>query len=332
MNTAISTSVRVGSRLWTDGGINNLRLIDCDRLDPGAREIEIAVSHAGINFRDLLVAVDGPDGAYFGAECAGVVTRIGGQVSGVAVGDAVLAYAPGGLQSHVVVPAEVVVARPDSIPAAMAAAVPIVYGTAYHALVERARVRSGERVLIQSATGGLGLVAVSVARRAGAIVYATAGNPARRELLRRLGVRHVADSRTLTYAETFRDPAGGGVDVVLSAHTGDSVEAALSLLNPFGRYVDVTMPDNSPLRIPVAALSHCRSYLQVELHDLFDYDRSRLRTILQKVVTMVEQGELPEPLIRVFPVEQAADAFGQMLRSEHLGKFVLAFPSPRTEP
>lgn len=96
--------------------------------------------------------------------------------------------------------------------------------------------------------------------------------------------------------------------------------------------VDVTMPDNSPLRIPVAALSHCRSYLQVELHDLFDYDRSRLSTILQKVVTMVEQGELPERLIRVFPVEQAADAFGLMLRSEHLGKLVLAFPTPRTEP
>ncbi|MGE7387817.1 SDR family NAD(P)-dependent oxidoreductase [Streptomyces sp. NPDC004126] len=277
-------------RLHTTGGIHGLALHDAPRVPPGPGEVEIEVSHAGLNYHDVL-AVTGTDGnapagpPRLGCECAGTITALGPGVTGLTVGDQVLAFAHPALSSHVLAPAELVQPRPAALSPAEAAALPAAHATAYHALVDRARLAPGERVLIHSATGGVGLAALDIARMCGATVYATAGTPAKRALLEQLGVARVADSRSTDFAREFRDPGGnGGVDVVLGSGIGPVVEAGFSLLNPDGRYVDLAIN--------------------------------------------VAEGRLAPPTVRVLPAEDAGEAFSLLARSGHTGKVVLDFPRP----
>ncbi|RDI58963.1 acyl transferase domain-containing protein [Nocardia pseudobrasiliensis] len=328
-------------RLWSDGGADRLELIDCPRPAPSEGEVEIAVSHTGVNFHDLLIVVDGVrEDDPFGGECAGTVSRIGAGVRTVAVGDRVLAYAPGAHREHVLVDERTVVLQPSALTAGEAAGVAVTYTTAYYALVERGGLRAGERVLIHSATGGFGLAALHLARRLGAVVYATAGTEAKRDLLIRLGAAKVADSRSTEFARQFResaDPLRGGVDLILNTLIGDGITANLAVLNPYGRYLDLTLTADSSAHLPLAALGHNRTYAHTRLHDLYSDDPAHLGRLLHAVTGMITRGELPAPLHRVLPVEQAHSAFATMLRSEHIGKLVLKFPgsattAPRRQP
>src|SRR5262249_49466412 len=121
---------------------------------------------------------------------------------------------------------------------------PMAFMTAQYAIHHLARLRPGERVLIHSAAGGTGLAAVRLALRAGAEVYATAGNSDKRAYLRRLGIAHVMDSRTIGFADTVLERTGGrGVDVVLNSLAGDAIEKGLSILAPYGRFIEIGKRD-----------------------------------------------------------------------------------------
>ena len=118
------------------------------------------------------------------------------------------------------------------------------YGTAWYGLHDLARIQSGDRVLIHSATGGVGQAAIAVARLAGAEIFATAGSPQRRALLRDMGIEHVYDSRTTEFADQIRrDTDGYGVDIVLNSLTGAAQRAGLELLSFGGRFVEIGKRD-----------------------------------------------------------------------------------------
>ena len=111
----------------------------------------------------------------------------------------------------------------------MAATLPIAFLTASYALEHLARMQAGDRVLIHAAAGGVGLAAVQLARRAGAIVFATAGSPRKHEHLRALGVEHVLDSRSLSFArEVMALTGGAGVDIVLHQAALGSVPRSIA--------------------------------------------------------------------------------------------------------
>ena len=112
-----------------------------------------------------------------------------------------------------------------------AATIPLAFLTAYYSLHTLARLQRGERVLIHSASGGVGLAAVQLALKAGAVVFATAGSPEKRELLTALGVPHVMDSRSLAFAdEVMHLTAGEGVDLVLNSLSGDAIDNAIQMM------------------------------------------------------------------------------------------------------
>src|SRR5262249_49930425 len=143
---------------------------------------------------------------------------------GISVGDRVIAVRSeqGAITSHLVANAENVVAKPEGLSYEEASAVPIVFLTAWYALERIARLRTGERGLIHSAAGGTGLAAIQLAQRAGAEIFATAGTPQKRALLRSLGVHHVMDSRSLDFVDEIRQATdGAGVDVVLNSIAGE---------------------------------------------------------------------------------------------------------------
>ena len=118
------------------------------------------------------------------------------------------------------------------------------YATAWYGLHDMARIKPGDRVLIHSATGGVGQAAIAIARDAGAEIFATAGSHDSRELLRKMGIKHVYDSRTTDFAEAIRrDTDGYGVDVVLNSLTGAAQRAGLELLAFDGRFVEIGKRD-----------------------------------------------------------------------------------------
>ncbi|MEQ9332960.1 SDR family NAD(P)-dependent oxidoreductase [Thalassobaculum sp.] len=308
------------------GRLDALAFEPSERAAPGPGEVEIRVLAAGLNFKDVLTAAGlVPGDGRFGGECAGEVSAVGPGVDGLRVGDRVLAVAGGSLASHVVVPAARAVPVPDGLTLEQAAAIPVAGFTAWHALVELAEVKPGDRVLVHAAAGGVGHFAVSLALKTGAEVLATAGSEWKRAHLRRLGVAHVLDSRSTDFAAGVMAATGGqGVDVVLNSLTGDAVRAGLSVLKPGGRFVEIGRTGVWPAERVAAEYPGVR-YHVVALDAVTDDEGGRL---LRAAVDAVADGRMDLPPLTVMPMAVAADGFRLMQRAGHLGKVVLSNPAP----
>ncbi len=310
------------------GVLDRIKVQPANRRSPGRSEVEIAVSAAGLNFKDVLNALGTYPGdpGPLGLECAGRITAVGADVRGLVPGDEVLAIAPGCFGTYAIAHADLVVRRPDVLSAADAAAVPAAFLTAYHALHDLAHVKAGDRVLIHAAAGGVGMAAVRIALHAGAEVFGTAGTAAKRELLTHLGVTHAFDSRSISFAdEILRITAGKGVDVVVNSLAGDFIERSFAVLAPGGRFVELGKAgiwDDTT----VAALGRGHAYHVVDVQALAAAEPVRMGQALRAVVEMVATGQLDPLPVRTFPLAAAADAFRFMAQAKHVGKIVLELP------
>ncbi|MFI6551365.1 SDR family NAD(P)-dependent oxidoreductase [Streptomyces prunicolor] len=336
---AIAPAPRVLS-LPAPGVIDDLQLTDAQHRAVGTDEVRIQVSHAGVNYRDVLLALamyPGQDNRppILGWECSGTVTEIGTQVTDVAVGDKVIAFAEGALGTDVVTRACLTAPKPARLTAAEAATLPAAYLTAYHSLHDLARIDRGHKVLIHSATGGTGMAALNIARWKGARIYATAGSEAKRDLLTSLGIQHVADSRSLDFADTFKSGAGeGDFDAIVNTLAGEAIPANLSLMAPYGHYLELSkrdILDDNPLHLGPFARN--LSFHAVDVVHMIQNAPERAGRILRAATTLVDQGALEALPHTEFPAEQAAAAFRLMAQSRHTGKIVLSFgPTTATAP
>ena len=184
------------------GAARRLRWQAVERTPPAANQVEIEVEATGVNFRDLMwmlsllpdeILESGMSGPTMGLECAGRVVRAGSKVKHLAVGDRVVALTAAGFATHVTVPAAHAVLLPGDISSEAGATIPVAFFTAYYALNRLAQLRRDEWVLIHGGAGGVGLAAIQIAQARGAQIVATAGSPAKRALLRALGVAHVLE-------------------------------------------------------------------------------------------------------------------------------------------
>ncbi|MFC3522223.1 SDR family NAD(P)-dependent oxidoreductase [Streptomonospora nanhaiensis] len=294
-------------------------------LRPG--EVRVSVRAAGLNFRDVLLAL----GVFarrhdYGAECAGVVTETGPGVTDLVPGDRVAGIMHGSFGTDGVADRRLLARVPAGWTDVQAAAAPVAYLTAYHALVDLAALRPGEKVLVHAAAGGVGLAAVHLARHLGAEVYGTA-SPAKWPLLRAAGLAadRLATSRTLDYADRFARATGGtGVDVVLNALTGDHVDASLGLLAPGGRFVEIGATD---VRRPedVAAAHPHATYRAFQLDAL---PPERLQALLREVSALLDSGALRHLPATAWPLHRAHDAFRLLQQGRNTGKLLLRPPAP----
>ncbi|WP_415942021.1 type I polyketide synthase [Streptomyces sp. 067-1] len=318
------------------GVIDDLQLLDTPSRALAANEVRIQVSHAGVNYRDVLLSLGmypGQDDKppVMGWECAGTVIETGRAVTDVVVGDEVIAFAEGSLASEVVTYACLTAPKPSRLTAAEAATLPAAYLTAYHALHDMARLERGQKVLIHTATGGTGRAALNVARWKGARVFATAGSDAKRQLLTDLGVEQVADSRSLTFAEAFKPAVGEGFDVICNTLAGEAIEANLSLMAPYGHYLELSkrdILDNNAL--PLGAFARNLSFHAIDVVHMIQYAPERAGRVLRDAAALVDKGDLEALPHTVYPVEQAADAFRLMAQARHTGKIVLSFDQAPT--
>jgi NADPH:quinone reductase-like Zn-dependent oxidoreductase/acyl carrier protein len=246
-------------------------------------------------------------------------------VTGLRPGDRVVAVAGGSLASHVTVPTARVAPLPSNLTFEQAATLPVAGFTALHALLERARLRSGERVLIHNASGGVGFHAVALARAVGAEILATAGSPWKRAYLRSLGIRHVFDSRTPRFAAGVMAVTGGtGVDVVLNSLTGDAIPAGLSVLKPGGRFVEIGRSGAWTAEEVATRVPHV-TYHIVSLDRVDDAEGGRL---LRAALDAAAAGDMAPVPLSSFPMARAAEAFRLMQQARHIGKIVLTNPEP----
>jgi acyl transferase domain-containing protein/acyl carrier protein len=326
-------TVPVRLEVGTRGILSSLRFREVERPGPGQGEVEIEIHAASVNFKDVGKALGAlsPEhqegtrtGHRLGAECAGIVTALGAGVEHVRAGDRVIAIVGGTFASHVVAPAQHVMAIPSRLTFAQGASW-LVYMTAQHALVHAARLAPGERLLLHAASGGVGLACIQIARRVGAEIFAVAGNEEKRAYLRSLGIPHVMSSRSSSFVEEIRAATGGaGVDVVVSSLAGEMLTHSLGVLAPFGRFVELAYwgLDRST-RLDPRILPRNVTLVGVDLDTMLVERGAYAAELMREVARGFEEHTL-EPLpTRVFPAAEAQQAFQHVSESAHIGKVVL---------
>jgi mycoketide-CoA synthase len=311
------------------GTLENLRLAAAEQVwaPLGAGQVRVGLRAAGVNFRDVLntLGMYPGEAGLLGLEGAGVVLETGPGVAGLAAGDAVMGLFSGAFGPVAVTDARLLAPVPAGWSLAQAAAAPVVFLTAYYALVDLAGLGAGERVLIHAAAGGVGMAAVQLARHLGAEVFGTA-SAAKQGAVAALGVDrgHLASSRTTGFEAAFRGASGGaGMDVVLDSLAGEFVDASLRLTAPGGRFVEMGKTDiRDPGRV---AAEFGVSY---QAFDLTQVDPDRIAAMLAGLGGLFAAGVLAPLPVTCWDARQAAEAFRYLSQARNIGKVVLTIPGP----
>src|SRR3712207_5524052 len=295
----------------------------------GPGEVLIDVVASAVNRADLLQRqgfYPPPPGAspVLGLECSGIVREVGEAVTEWARGDEVCALlAGGGYAERVAVPAGQVLPKPAGVELATAAALPEVTCTVWSNVFMLARLRRGERFLVHGGAGGIGTMAIQLAARAGAQVFATAGSPAKLDLCRELGAHTAVDYREEDFVEVLA--AAGGADVVLDNMGAKYLARNVDALAPEGRLVVIGMQGGTKAELDLGRLLAKRASVHATAL------RSRPPTgpggkaeivaaVRAHVWPDVERGVVRPVVDRRLPMSRAAEAHRVVEASEHVGK------------
>ncbi|WSZ72479.1 SDR family NAD(P)-dependent oxidoreductase [Streptomyces chartreusis] len=288
----------------------------------GSGEVRVGVRAAGVNFRDVLnvLGMYPGDAGRLGHEGAGVVVETGAGVTDLVVGDRVMGLLDGSFAPTAVTDGRLLTRIPEGWSFEQAASVPIVFLTAYYALVDLAGLEAGESVLVHSAAGGVGTAAVQLARHLGAEVYATASEP-KWPVVRDLGVpdERIASSRTTEFEQRFQS----GVDVVLDSLAGEFVDASLRLVRPGGRFVEMGKTD-----VRDAEEVRAEHGIDYTAFDLIDAGPDRIAEMFAALLNLFEDGALRPAPVTAYPISRAPEALRLLGQAKHVGKVVISVPSP----
>ena len=297
---------------------------------PGPGEVEVQVECCALNFSDVMLNLGIYPGAKgsavpLGLEFSGVIRRVGPGVDHLKTGMRVVGLAHSAMASVVTTSAKQVCALPTDWNMAQAATIPAAFLTAHIALCHYGRLRQGERVLIHSATGGVGLSALQIARGCQAEVFATAGNRVKRNYLRALGVESVFDSRTLDFADRIQDITGGeGVDVVLNSLSGEAISKGLEVLRVDGRFLELGKRDiYQDSQVGLFPFSKRLSFTAIDLDGMARNDPELVARTFRQVMQRIEDGTYSPLPFRAIPIDAAQSAFRAMSKARHIGKLVL---------
>jgi len=312
-----------------------------ERPDPplGAGQVRIDVAASGINFADVMARMglypDAPKPpCVVGYEVSGTVLELGDGVQDLSVGQRVLAGTEfNGYASQVVVTAEDVVPLPEGLSFQQGAAIPVNYGTAWAGLLGYGSLQRGERVLVHSAGGGVGIAATQIAKRAGAEVYGTA-SPGKHERIIELGCDHALD-----YTREGWERGLPKFDIVLDAIAGRSFRRSYDMLAPGGRLVafgasslvtgqrrNIPAALKTVVRMPrfnlIKQMSESKAVIGLNMLTLWK-DRGSLRPWIAPLQEMLDDGTVKPVVGGEFPFAQAGEAQNMITERRNLGKVVL---------
>jgi NADPH:quinone reductase-like Zn-dependent oxidoreductase len=313
-----------------------------ERPDPvvGPGQVRVEVRAAGLNFAEVMARqglyADAPKPpCVVGYEVAGTVAELGAGVTGVSVGDRVMAGTEfGGHAEQVVVGEAETIPLPDALSFEQGAAIPVNYATAWAALVAYANVQPGERVLIHAAAGGVGIAATQIARPLGVELWGTA-SPSKHDAIRGFGIEHPVDYRQDGWEQGLPP-----FDVILDALGGASFNRSYKLLRPGGRLVAygastvVSGDKRNLLKAAPQALRMVRGFdlikqmadskavIGLNMLSLWK-DRGSLLPWIEPLSTLIADGSLQPVVHEAVPFDRAADAHRIIQERRNVGKVVL---------
>jgi NADPH2:quinone reductase len=311
-------------------GPTALRVDEVAAPEARAGQVLIDVHAAGVNFPDVLMSYGKyqfkPSPPFSpGGEAAGVVRAVGPGVTSVQVGDRVattLLY--GAFAEQVVAPEITVVKLPDAVGFEAGAATLLTYATTYHALVDRAALRSGETLLVLGAAGGVGIAAVELGALLGARVIAAASSEAKLAFCREHGATETIDYAKTDLKERIKALAKDGVDVVYDPVGGALTEPALRGMAWQGRYLVIGFAAGEIPKIPLnlVLLKGC-SIVGVFWGSFATRDPAANRAHCEKLFGWVAEGKLRPAIDATLPFDRAGEALARIEGREVKGKLVL---------
>lgn len=319
-------------RCHSYGPPSNLVLEEVADLKAGPKEVVVSVKACGLNFPDTLII----QGLYQfkpqlpfspGSDIAGVVKAVGEGVAHLSVGQEVFGFvAHGGLAQQVAVPANACFPKPPSMDFNTAASFLMAYGTSFHALKDRARLKEGETLLVLGASGGVGLAAVELGKLMGAKVIAAASTDEKLALCKSYGADETINYTTQDIKTTLKEVTGGkGVDVVYDPVGGPFSEAALRATARNGRFLVVgfaagdipKIPLNLPLLKEVAIVG-------VFWGNFAMMDPKNNMANSMQLMQWHAQGKLRPHIHKVYALKETQKALETMMQRKAVGKLVVA--------
>jgi NADPH:quinone reductase-like Zn-dependent oxidoreductase len=322
-------------RFHGHGGPEVLRIEDVEVAAPGPGEVRIRAKALGLNRADALMRsgtyIETPDlPSGVGLEAAGIVDAVGAGVEAVAPGDAVSVVPPTSMSRWPVhgelfnVPAHLVVKHPPGLGWEDAAAVWMAYVTAYGALVDVAGLRGGDVVVVTAASSSVGLAAIQIARRVGALPVALTRTSAKRQALLDAGAAHVIATAEEDLQSRLRDIAGAdGVRVVFDAVGGPLFVPLAAAMARGGILIAYGGLSPEPTPFPLFDVLSKRLTLRGYLIHEIVQDPARLDAARRFVLDGLSAGALRPIIAKTFPFEQIADAHRYLESNEQFGKIVV---------
>jgi acyl transferase domain-containing protein/NADPH:quinone reductase-like Zn-dependent oxidoreductase/acyl carrier protein len=302
---------------------------------PQANQILVKVHSAGINFKDILNALGllkkyAEDSGLnysplpLGFECSGIVIEAG-EDSEFSPGDEVIVSHLGCMQRYITVSSESAVLKPKNISFEEAAGIATAYITSYYALHHLAKIKSGEKILIHAAAGGVGQAAIQLAKRFDMEIYASASH-AKWNFLKQQGVHHIMSSRDLEFEKIILQSTNRkGVDVVLNSLNKEFIPAGLNSLAQKGRFIEIGKIDVWDRN----RVSHLRDDIEYHQFDLSELPEQELhplnKNILKQIVSYLENEEIKPLPTTIYGLHQLEEAFSALSRGNNIGKLVLSF-------
>lgn len=310
--------------------LSGVEIAECPRPDPGPGEVLIRVHAASLNYPDLLMARGEyqmrPEPPFsLGGDLAGEVEATGEGVSGIAPQDAVCAIGLGAFADYAVYPEAMVSRKPANLGFPEAAAFGAAYLTAYVALAERGRLRSGEWVLVHGAAGGMGLAAVDLGRALGAEVIAASTSDHKLADIDRLYAPRALLNTTGGFRERVKAITGdAGADVIFDPVNGDVFDESMRCIAFDGRLLVIGFTGGriATLRTNQALIKGV-SVVGVRAGEYGRRFPDRRRRIVAHLCRLAEAGEIRPHVHAAFPLERWREAFALMKSREAVGKIVL---------
>lgn len=292
--------------------------------------VEIKPAAFGLNFRDVMVALDQLDSTTMGFECSGTVTKVGAKVDKrLKVGARVCSLLRGHWANSVQVHWTSVIRIPDDMAYEAAASIPVAFVTAHYSLFDLGRLRKGETVLIHSAAWGVGQAAIMLAQHVEANIFVTVGSKEKRDfLIKNYDIRldHVFSDKDSSFAAKIMDKTNNkGVDVILNSLAGKLLQETWRCIAPFGRFIEIGKQDlelNNNLEM--APFTRNVSFSSVDIIALGDLKGDVVAETLVKVMRLLEEKaiRLISP-ITTYSVSELYTAFRLVETGKYLGKVIV---------
>ncbi len=312
-------------RIQSAGSAANLTQIQVP--EPGAGQVRVAIRACGLNFADLLMQKgtyqDTPSTPFtLGMEIAGIVDKVGTNVSHLKAGDRIAVYSgQGGLADFGIFDANRALPLPDTISFEDAAAIQIAYGTSHIALEHRAHLQPGETLLVTGAAGGVGLTAVEIGKLMGATVIAQARGKDKLTVAQKAGADHLIDAD-----EDLRERVKslGGADVVYDAIGGDVFKAAFRATNPEGRLLPIGFAGGDVPQIPANhLLVKNLTVIGFYIGGYLKFRPEVVRNSFETLFRWHSEGRIKPHISHVLPLEDVAEGMRLLKERKSTGKIVI---------